>query len=992
MVLPIVLAAAAVAKVNVWLLPHAHCDVGWQSTFDDLGRLNVSRILDTVTTSLMENKDRRFSWSEVAFLEYWWKRQTPVTQAAFKELIKNGQIEFVDGGWSQHDMGCTDYDGMFNNMETGHLFLRDTFSPLDVRPRVGWSLDPFGVSSTQAVFYALMGMDSYVYTRLPKPLIDSMKKNRSLEFLWEASSSLPARDTAIMSHVLESYYCMPNDFRFDMSAPTPTKAAEFAKLAIELTATGLERAEWFRTSNVLIPWGCDYMYQNASGVYLPTEEVMRRVNENTSVSGVSVRYGTPSEYLAAVRAEKAQNFPVAQTYPAAVASEVATNGDFFPYIPNTKKGAWSGYFTSRTVLKRLSRAAHSDLYVAERLAALEKTPVVNNSAITAARRDLGVVQHHDAITGSPCSGPEGCMSDQVTGEHDVLENYERMCTQASERAAGVTAASLGVDAIEQLDFGNRLLDGQNATMIVHNPVAMQRTETVEVKIPLCSVAVSDAVTGAPVASQVSGDLAVPDGDMYYFTLRMLVALAPFETRSFTVNPCVASKNCLSKGRTSDPCYAHPESVSHKPLRSEVHRRPADPTDECPALNAVDPGDVDRLRHVAAECDRRRGVELPQPQKDVMIENKFLQLVVDPRTGPKSLMNKTTGKTLPFRHELVSYENSEGNAYYFQPAGAAKPILGLLGAEVTVVVDGKVFSEVRMKLSDEHRVWYRLWQSDDEDVGGRLEIGYRVGVINQNSNLASRLTTSINNGGVAYTESNGYEVLRRRPDTSFSSEALSIPANFFPSQMSFFIRDESNDGNQLSVAVDRSRAVASLGNGQAEMLLHRRLMNTHSGSIILDDASRVTARTWVSLAPVVSSNRRRQEMKLRMAHPITVLFSAESHAASRPPVPSLPRNVHLQTLKLDSNGAVLLRLMHIYASGEDPVLSNAATVDITPLFAAFGKKIGAIVETTASGMVPLSAVHRPSWNNVTVTRSSHDVDPTNIVMEPKAVRTFSLTLA
>ena len=102
--------SAAPPLTELWLLPHAHADVGWLETVDALSRINVSRILDGVVGNLANDtlKRRRFVWDEMAFLQKWWDEQaTPAQQDNFTSLVKEGRIEFVDNGWSQHDMGCT---------------------------------------------------------------------------------------------------------------------------------------------------------------------------------------------------------------------------------------------------------------------------------------------------------------------------------------------------------------------------------------------------------------------------------------------------------------------------------------------------------------------------------------------------------------------------------------------------------------------------------------------------------------------------------------------------------------------------------------------------------------------------------------------------------------------------------------------------------------------------------------------------------------------
>ena len=973
------------SQVNVWLLPHAHCDVGWLQTFDDLARLNVSRILDTVTVNLNENPERRFAWSEVAFLEYWWNRQNSTTKTIFKKLIANGQLEFVDGGWSQQDMGCTDYDGMLNNMGVGHQFLRDTFSPLNVVPRTGWSLDPFGISSTQAIFYSLMGMDSYVFTRLSKHTVDSMKLNQSLEFNWQASSSLSPNQSSIFAHVLESYYCSPVDFRFNMGNLQPNDS-EVVKLAKELTEISLTRAPWFATNNVLIPWGCDYMYQEASQVYRPSEKIMKLVNQNTSISGVSIRYGTPSEYFKAVHDVKNSSWPVARTYPDASKSDISTNGDFFPYIPLDSVGAWSGYFTSRSILKRLSRKAHSEMYIADRLDVFSKNPIMNNTKLTTVRRKLGIVQHHDAITGSPCSAAEGCVSDQATGEHDVLENYQQMCTDSIQMTEEVMSLELGLtdssNPKSHLNFINRLVDGQNATLVVHNPIPGTRTETVSVKVPFCAVAVTNQNSGESVVSQVTVDLTVSDGSNYYFTLHLIISMKAYETKAFNINPCVAAAMCNTPGpeRTSNPCYATSHSVSNIP-KSFIHHNTK--TNSCPALSFIDSGDVELVNRIRSKCDD----EERQVPGLIHIENSFLKLVVNVTTGPVQLIDKIREISHPFTHELMLY-NGVGNAYYFQPTGEAQPVLPITGAEAVSVNDGKIVSEIRMEITGQHKIFYKLWQSSDPNIASRLEVGYRTGVIDQNTDLSARFTTQIQNNRVFHSESNGYEVIKRQPDNRLHDTGLAIAANFFPSQMSCFIKD---DVNQFSLAIDRSRAVGSLKNGQVELLLHRRSQKYHSHSVVNDDVNRVSSSVWIGLGPIVDSNRLRHQMKLRMAHPIKSFFlpTTTTVATTSVEFPEFPKQIHLQSIRRDSNGTntSIIRFMHTFSKGEDSVLSQSVSLDVVPYFAAFGKKVLQITEMTASGMVPLSSVHRRSWG----TSSDNKINPSDIVMNPMDVRTFKILM-
>ncbi len=111
------------------------------------------------------------------------------------------------------------------------------------------------------------------------------------------------------------------------------------------------------------------------------------------------------------------------------ASQVAfpvldAGASFMPFIPDANNGAWSGYFTSRPVLKRSSRVAESTLYAAESLFARAPTNATAGSlwgSLERSRQLSGIVQHHDAITGTECRKEEGCSGTNQVSEPSLSE-------------------------------------------------------------------------------------------------------------------------------------------------------------------------------------------------------------------------------------------------------------------------------------------------------------------------------------------------------------------------------------------------------------------------------------------------------------------------------------------------------------------------------------------------------------------------------------------
>ena len=62
-----------------------------------------------------------------------------------------------------HDEACPTYTDMINNMMKGHEFITEHFG---TQPRIGWQIDPFGHSNTNARLFAEMGFDAIFFARI----------------------------------------------------------------------------------------------------------------------------------------------------------------------------------------------------------------------------------------------------------------------------------------------------------------------------------------------------------------------------------------------------------------------------------------------------------------------------------------------------------------------------------------------------------------------------------------------------------------------------------------------------------------------------------------------------------------------------------------------------------------------------------------------------------------------------------------------------------
>ena len=89
-----------------------------------------------------------------------------------------------------HDEAASHFVDMIDQTSVGHRFLAETFN---ATPRVGWQLDPFGHSATQAsLFGAESGFDALYFGRIDYQDLAVRIASRAIEFVWRGSPSLGA--------------------------------------------------------------------------------------------------------------------------------------------------------------------------------------------------------------------------------------------------------------------------------------------------------------------------------------------------------------------------------------------------------------------------------------------------------------------------------------------------------------------------------------------------------------------------------------------------------------------------------------------------------------------------------------------------------------------------------------------------------------------------------------------------------------------------------
>lgn len=253
-------------------MPHSHDDVGWLKTVDEYfdggeqrtQNANVGVELDTIMNCLEDDPKRKFSEVEMKFFKMWWDQQDDTVRAKVHKFIKNGQLELINAGWSMHDEACPTYEDMINNHIIGHQWILDEFG---VKPRIGWQIDPFGHSNTNARFFTEMGFDAWFFARLDYVDKDKRMNNGEMEFVWRPNADSFGTDTQILTHVLYNHYSSPDKFGWDLQEGSDNwinnlKSKDFnadtesAWFVDHLT----ERAKHYLTDDIFVLFGGDFQY------------------------------------------------------------------------------------------------------------------------------------------------------------------------------------------------------------------------------------------------------------------------------------------------------------------------------------------------------------------------------------------------------------------------------------------------------------------------------------------------------------------------------------------------------------------------------------------------------------------------------------------------------------------------------------------------------------------------------------------------------------
>lgn len=216
-------------------------------------------------------------------------------------------------------------------------------------------------------------------------------------------------------------------------------------------------------------------------------------------------------------------------------------------------------------------------------------------------------------------------------------------------------------------------------------------------------------------------------------------------------------------------------------------------------------------------------------------------------------------------------------------------------------------------------------------------------------------------------------------------------------------------------VDRAVGGSSLVDGQIELMLHRRLLHDDSRGVgealneevcALKECKGLTVqgKFYIRIDPLGDGAKWRRTFGQEIYSPLLLAFTeldgsnwTNSHVptfSGIDPTYSLPNNIAVITLQELESGRVLLRLAHLYETGEDSGYSEMTSVELKLLFPT--KKIQKATEMNLSANQERAEMEtkRLAWkiegssDEAKVARGG-PVDPMKLVVElaPMEIRTF-----
>ncbi|CAF3772610.1 unnamed protein product [Rotaria sp. Silwood1] len=794
-------------KLKIILMPHSHCDPGWLHTFEGYFQHATKNIIDNVITMLDKNNKYKFVWAEISFLSLWWDQASSDQRQLFKKFINNKQLEIVTGGWVMNDEANTHYFAMIDQLIEGHQFIENNLGNITLQS--GWANDPFGYSPTMAYLLHNIGMQYMAIQRVHYHIKKTLGKEKQLEFTWQQTWDRN-NSTRIFTHLMPFYsydvphtcgpdpkICCQFDFRrttgSDVTCPWGINAVLITDENVRERAQTLldqyrKKSQLYQTNVLFVPLGDDFRYAKmveAKNQFENYDKLFTYMNQQTDWN-VDAQFGTLSDYFEQVLEQKPQTqFP-------------SYMGDFFTYADRADH-YWSGYYTSRAFFKRMDRIVESYLRASEILFSMAHAKMLEQKTtsqfpkdnlftnLVKARRNLGLFQHHDGVTGTA--------KDHVVNDYGLkLETAIVSAQNVMEQSAAYLLYQNDFSADTDLLLSNiqfktfeslptRKLISFNSqqqqvkVIYIYNPTDRRRTQIVKVLIDTYQVHVTSnnqVIDTCQIDPKWTGRKSNMM-EKNTFELLILVNIEAYSLKEYTIHVSTTQQSC--------------------PLSKIEYINEKDKTMESSGpfkLELID-------------------------KKTIKLNNRFLSVSFSKTGALLSVQHLKHDEKVSFTTNVIQYGSSmqtdhNSGAYLFLPDGEAKDI-PTSNHDLIRIQRGLLVSRFDI-LHEMYGLQYKLTNTNGSD-DYIVELGATTHLnMNQDIELALRFTTGIKNGDEFFTDLNGFQTIRRK-----TYHKLPLQGNVYPMPTMAYIED---DHMRFTVLSGQPSGVACLKSGVVDVFLDRRL--------------------------------------------------------------------------------------------------------------------------------------------------------------------------
>jgi len=774
------------------ILPHSHCDAAYKKTLDEYYETEVRNVLNSIMVALPEDPTRRFVWAETVFLSMWWHdtRTTPAQRATFRSVVDSSQLELVCGGWVMHDEAITRYDSQIHQMTHGHTIMMEL---LGKAPRTGYQIDPFGASSFSVLLHKWAGMDMILHNRIPHK--DLWKGNQSLEFTWNVEGE------HLWMHVYDTHY---ETRGFDWESlevhSAPVTLANVQEQTDAYMNILQEKAGYYRTPHVLMPFGGDFRFQNASWQFQNMDMIVEYANAHPErYAGTTLRYTTVEEYYDVIRQSyEPSDFPVVEGS---------------PFLP-----LWTGYYTTLPAMKQMMRACEMILRIVETQFAQKKFDVEVYKRLEAARETVYLMQHHDAIPGTSyrfvildymkrMHRSMNVMTEIISSW--LLDNGGGQC-EASESLKLVgggpylheTLVVRGTEDARSIHL-DRVLDplmgSDGIELAVFNSLAWPVDTLVSFVCSRSDVGILQGTT--PVQSQATPlehELDVANLGLFLITFRANVP--PLGQSQFQVKVCDLTWDTFQ-----------------------------DPPEILPIVQCA---------HVASSLS----------PDDVMRDGIFsdeMHVQFDSHTNDIASVTQKNKEQLSWKlsHDIVLYDGSNDDLYNMNtaPGEESDPAPLKKSCQIISAYKGPLFSQVTVRFNPWLTTRYRV--VNGTDMASLLQVSVLSGPIPTAVNVASRFQTNLTKGSEWVYDENGFLPAKATYDLSEG-----VGGSVRPMVSRAWLQEESTSSSvspRFTIYTADPRGVVSRHPGSLDIFWHRRNNNTNDWLKRGDDKSTVRSSVFLS---------------------------------------------------------------------------------------------------------------------------------------------------